>query len=933
MSRNNRASPSGGAGEDERSSVMSSISGWDTRSQGGPAAGGLDSKSDAATKVVAALTAPAQPNNLTRNPMFEGSEGGSSSIGRAPPPSSTDGVSLPGSIRSTDGVRLLPDSPGSRADIDAAAGEELLRLAEFNDGEDIEASSVADSIAAASLRSLEPPGRHLAAQTQSSQQQRRPFDSASDGGIPAADDSDRRAKRSSTSILSALLRAVGQMETRLSSRLDGVDKEVRALRSAQHTQQQRRSPAAQPNSADQPETLPAPTPVTSAAGGATIAAALSGGMPPISEGVDEKSAPEEPREGKQEQGPGDVPQGSAAEPMTKVRANFRPTVGPRPVPMRFTQADRRKSTLDAMLSGGGADRPPPITEVQITRLHQGDHIDCLTKEEIGFLYETWARNATLVPSMAPTSGRGPGRFAPPVYSITVEDLKRMLEDIYGFVLPEGQVQEMMDLIDASGTGSIDFGEFLTFIRDVRSGKFEYSPTLSKLTRNFNPVKISTAQLERRMELMKDIVTENIQKTRDETRKVEGSSRGVLSPLSTLHICWDLFICFLLIITVILTPLVLAFARVSHDLFGLSLFIDLMFCIDIIKAFNTGFQTQDGLVVMDRRRLSIAYLKTWFLPDLASAVPWGAIFPDDPTEIEAGQISSTSIVTSATSTTRTLKLLRIVRIAKILRLFRVSRTFKYLARGYQYLEEKYHFRVSRGFIRLTGLCTVLFLVAHWMGCLFWMIVRLYEFPYNSWVVTSKLDRVGWPTQYEFTFFKALYLLIGGEDMLASGVRSDGSRTAGSNCDTITDDYCRTESWITLLCLWIGNIFYAILISDVSAVVFNSDHAGRAYQETMAKTSAYMRARKLPPDLCNNIREYYALRFPQQRIWDERSITRNLSLPLQTAIESWNAQHIIETVPLLRASGNTFQSRLAKALRHEAHFDDSTIVAEGDIGTCM
>ena len=53
-------------------------------------------------------------------------------------------------------------------------------------------------------------------------------------------------------------------------------------------------------------------------------------------------------------------------------------------------------------------------------------------------------------------------------------------------------------------------------------------------------------------------------------------------------------------------------------------IDVIFLIDIVVTFNTGFYKK-GYLVMKRRDIVINYLKTWFFIDLAASFPYAWFF--------------------------------------------------------------------------------------------------------------------------------------------------------------------------------------------------------------------------------------------------------------------------------------------------------------------
>ena len=115
------------------------------------------------------------------------------------------------------------------------------------------------------------------------------------------------------------------------------------------------------------------------------------------------------------------------------------------------------------------------------------------------------------------------------------------------------------------------------------------------------------------------------------------------------------------------------------------------------------------------------------------------------------------------------------------------------------------------IRLLKQFILQILVAHWMGCLFFLITQVWDMPSESWIVFNGLHKLSILDQYLFALTKALYMMIGGEDMLPSGF------TSNKNCDDLRSDYCRMETWTTLCCLYIGNLFYAVVISVFATIV--------------------------------------------------------------------------------------------------------------------
>ena len=145
----------------------------------------------------------------------------------------------------------------------------------------------------------------------------------------------------------------------------------------------------------------------------------------------------------------------------------------------------------------------------------------------------------------------------------------------------------------------------------------------------------------------------------------------------------------------------------------------------------------------------------------------------------------------------------MRVAKMLRVVRVSKVYVYFVRFLRFCEERYKIRVSDTFLKVLRLVLMLLLLAHWIGCMSFMLCRLYGFPDDSWVayaqlaeyeeINGKRKLVGEATvgtQYAWSLFKALC------SMLMLGF--EGPPITNVQCVERTH-WCSIEHWTTLLCL--------------------------------------------------------------------------------------------------------------------------------------
>jgi hypothetical protein len=111
-----------------------------------------------------------------------------------------------------------------------------------------------------------------------------------------------------------------------------------------------------------------------------------------------------------------------------------------------------------------------------------------------------------------------------------------------------------------------------------------------------------------------------------------------------------------------------------------------------------------------------------------------------------------------STKNTLKMLKIMRLAKLFRLLRINRLFRQLKEILVWVEETLHFHVSEGFMKMLRLGIFALVMGHWIGCFNFMLVRLNNFPSDSWAVYADLKDRDAFTQWSWSLFKALSEMI-------------------------------------------------------------------------------------------------------------------------------------------------------------------------------
>ena len=145
--------------------------------------------------------------------------------------------------------------------------------------------------------------------------------------------------------------------------------------------------------------------------------------------------------------------------------------------------------------------------------------------------------------------------------------------------------------------------------------------------------------------------------------------GILHPFSITRSRYDLVVLVLLAYTTEILPLDLAqiiTSKRGSSLFYVDQFVNLMFAIDILINFNTGYFDKSILVMQPPSAVRRRYLRTWFIPDFMATVPFDLILHS---------ISSGSGAKIAGRSLRCLRILRFLRLNRIVRLLRRKTNMK------------------------------------------------------------------------------------------------------------------------------------------------------------------------------------------------------------------------------------------------------------------
>jgi hypothetical protein len=295
-----------------------------------------------------------------------------------------------------------------------------------------------------------------------------------------------------------------------------------------------------------------------------------------------------------------------------------------------------------------------------------------------------------------------------------------IEDAVNFMLSSGykdaSIAEVSAKYDEDGNGSIDLQEFTEIYRDLQAQKRE---TIKKLANEKNERDLtggnSPYSKQRRVK-NKDAGEEEgvtccefvrtISMTGMVTETVRLANVLAMGAMSALHpnsapaFRWTMFTLMWVVYSSFLVPARLGFDSEEHaGAFGIALdyLLDVWFVIDIFLNFRMGYkdnETDD--IVMDLTKIRSHYVRSWFIPDFVSSIPWNFL----------------TLLQPSLADLRFLKMLRLLKLFRMLKLLRIKTLEELEDCG----------AVSPSFVRICKLAFAFCFIMHITACIYWGTVR-------------------------------------------------------------------------------------------------------------------------------------------------------------------------------------------------------------------
>lgn len=372
------------------------------------------------------------------------------------------------------------------------------------------------------------------------------------------------------------------------------------------------------------------------------------------------------------------------------------------------------------------------------------------------------------------------------------------------------------------------------------------------------------------------------------------ARWLVHPQHPLKLGWDIFLSLLICYSALMVPYrVLMLASVQGGWLFLELAFDCVFMVDICLSLRTAYMDEGGAIVLQPGLIARNYLRTWFLIDFVSSLPYDYIISED-MSVGHGSTLSPAIL-------QLLRMLRLVRLLKLARLLKLGRIMGKLQ------EEGW---INPSTLELGKLIVYLMLLVHLSGCI-WHFVAASSSEEQTWL--RAVDTEGLPTHH--LYFLSIYWALTTMSTIGYG-------------DIVAQN--QTEYCFAMVVMMLGASVFGVMIGGMTDLVDHLDPEGQRKAQRMAQIKEYLRERSFPHALQLQIVQYYTHYLNDfADIETGQVILNELPPPLRTEIMLALNQPIIEKVLFLKDRDAQFIVSVCVRLRPMFATLQEKIYTEGEV----
>jgi CRP-like cAMP-binding protein len=382
--------------------------------------------------------------------------------------------------------------------------------------------------------------------------------------------------------------------------------------------------------------------------------------------------------------------------------------------------------------------------------------------------------------------------------------------------------------------------------------------------------------------------------RKESIDVPESEKGdpyLFSPNTSCYRIWSIVLICILVYTAMAVPYRLSFTYDGdQDWMIVDSFIDVLFFIDILITFNCSYYDKEMKLIQNRKIVVLNYLKTWFLIDVVSCVPFQFFFDDQKQFNKLARLS------------------RVPRITKILRLFKMLKFIKSI-NSVELIRRFVEFlNISESVVRMFKFLGAIIMVVHINACFWHLIARMEDLNYENWVRRYQLN----DTDKDELYLISVYFVM--QTIVTIGFGDVVPKTL-------------LERSYTLFLLMIGVGFYSYIIGNLSSIVQTLESDSSALNRKLNVLREFSKDQNIDRKIFDKIRRYLEINGTTEK-YDKNALIRELPGSLKKLVTIHTHKKIVERIYFFQDKDEMFISRFVGKLVTTNYTNGKTIFYKGD-----
>ncbi|KAL5266808.1 hypothetical protein ACHWQZ_G004005 [Mnemiopsis leidyi] len=388
---------------------------------------------------------------------------------------------------------------------------------------------------------------------------------------------------------------------------------------------------------------------------------------------------------------------------------------------------------------------------------------------------------------------------------------------------------------------------------------------------------------------------------------------IIHPLSSFRLFWDTFLLLAIMVMMVILPLKLAFLKIfdvkprdqeRETWYPVIIILDLVFLADVVLSFFTGtieLKKNHPQINLNRREIQIKYLKTWFVPDLLSSIPFDIIGSEIAGSVN-GSVNKNEMAIAA-GASKAFLAAKVLKTFSLVRVLRLGRLHFILKRWVQIFE------LSPLFIKIFQLLCLFFMIAHWSACIQFFVVYIRGFPEKSWPVLLNIQDSPWSDQYIWAVFRSL------SHMITIGYGKDPPQ------DTV-------EAMMIIPSMLIGAFFYMMIVSQMTKTISMFRMGDIRYTEKLKDIDEFTRKYNMGSDIHQRMHEFFHHKYAGA-IHDDDDLIKELPLALKIDVIKAKNKEILENVFFLRSACDGFTEQFLLSTLTSVYMTGDIIVRSEDM----